>query len=114
MSFVIVIVPMARYSFGDFARWAFAIARLHRDRHGRTPMLNGWIGSIKREMLDHVVVLGEGHLRQLLLSYMTYYNEARTHLSPNKDAPIPRNGQSVGQISAKPHLGGLHLQYVRI
>jgi transposase InsO family protein len=84
----------------------------------RSPWQNAYaerlIGSIKREMLDHVVVLGEGHLRQLLLSYMTYYNEARTHLSLNKDAPIPRNVQSVGQISAKPHLGGLHLQYVRI
>lgn len=84
----------------------------------RSPWQNAYaerlIGSIKREMLDHVVVLDEGHLRQLLLSYMTYYNEARTHLSLNKDVPIPRNVQSVRQISAKPHLGGLHLQYVRM
>ena len=56
-------------------------------------------------MLDHVVVLGERHLRHLLLSYMTYYNEARTHLSLNKDAPISRevkasDGSSQSHISA--------------
>ena len=84
----------------------------------RSPWQNGYaerlIGSIKREVLDHVVVLGERHLRHLLRSYMTYHNEARTHLSLNKDAPIPREVQSVGRIFAKPHLGGLHHQYVRI
>ena len=72
------------------------------------------IGSIRREVLDHVVVLGERHLRHVLLSYMTYHNEARTHLSLNKDAPIPREVQGVGLIFAKPHRGGLHHQYVRI
>jgi hypothetical protein len=46
--------------------------------------------------------------------YMTYHNEARTHLLLSKDAPIPREVQSVGRIFAKPHLGGLHHQYVRI
>jgi hypothetical protein len=45
---------------------------------------------------------------------MTYHNEARTHLSLNKDAPVPRKVQSVGRIVAKPYLGGLHHQYVRI
>jgi transposase InsO family protein len=72
------------------------------------------IGSIRREMLDHVVVLGERHLRHVLLSYMRYHNGARTHLSLNKDAPIPREVQGVGRIVAKPHLCGLHHQYVRI
>jgi hypothetical protein len=83
-----------------------------------TPWQNAYaerlIGSIRREVLDPVVVLGERHLRHVLLSYMTYYNEARTHLSLDKDAPIPREVQSVGRIFAKPHLGGLHHQYVRI
>ena len=65
-------------------------------------------------MLDHVVVFGERHLRQLLLCYMTYYNDARTHLSLNKDAPIPRAAQSIGRIMVKPHLGGLHHEYVRV
>jgi hypothetical protein len=84
----------------------------------RSPWQNAYaerlIGSIRREVLDHVVVLGERHLRHVLLSYMTYYNEARTHLSLTKDAPIPREVQGVGRISAKRHLGGLHHQYVRI
>jgi hypothetical protein len=72
------------------------------------------ISSIRRDVLDHVVVLGEGHLRRLLLSYMTYHNEARTHLLLNKDAPVPSKVQSIGRIFPKPHLGGLHHQYVRI
>jgi len=45
---------------------------------------------------------------------MAYHNQARTHLSLNKDAPIPREVQDVGRIFAKPHLGGLHHQYGRI
>jgi transposase InsO family protein len=91
-----------------------------RDRptEPRSPWQNAYaerlIGSIRREMLDHVVVLGERHLRQVLRSYMAYHNEARTHLSLNKDAPVPREVQGVGRIIAKPHIGGLHHQYVRI
>jgi len=72
------------------------------------------IGSIRREVLDHVIVFGERHLRQVLSSYLTYHNEARTHLSLDKDAPVPCEVQGVGPIFAKPHLGGLHHQYVRI
>jgi hypothetical protein len=49
------------------------------------------IGSIRRDCLDHVVVFGEQHLRHLLSSYQKYCNELRTHLSPQKDAPIPRD-----------------------
>jgi hypothetical protein len=64
-------------------------------------------------VLDHVVVLGGRYLRHVLLSYMTYYNEARPPLSLGKDAPIPREVQGVGRIFAKAHLGGLHHQYVR-
>ena len=45
---------------------------------------------------------------------MTYYNKARTHLSLDKDAPIPREVQSADRIFAKPHLGGLRHQCVRI
>ena len=48
------------------------------------------IGSIRRECLDHVVVLGEAHLRRILKAYVSYYNAVRTHLSLNKDAPIHR------------------------
>ncbi len=71
------------------------------------------IGSIRRDCLDHVVVFGERHLRHLLNSYQKYYNEARTHLSLHKDAPIPRTIQTVGRTLAMPVLGGLHHQYFR-
>jgi hypothetical protein len=72
------------------------------------------IGSIRRDCLDHVVLFGEQHLRHLLESYQRYYNEARMHLSLGKDAPVSRTVQTVGRIIAKPRLGGLHHQYVRI
>jgi transposase InsO family protein len=84
----------------------------------RSPWQNGYaerlIGSIRRECLDHVVVLGECHLRHLLLSYMTYYNGTRTHLALEKDAPFSRAVERAGQILCRPILGGLHHQYVRI
>ncbi len=80
--------------------------------------LNGYcerlIGSIRRDCLDHVVVFGELHLRQVLRSYANYYNQARTHLSLNKDAPVSRAIQTVGRILPLPILGGLHHLYVRI
>jgi transposase InsO family protein len=82
------------------------------------PWQNGYaerlIGSIRRECIDHVVILGERHLRHLLRCYMTYYNEVRTHLSLDKDAPATRSIQRVGNIFCRPILGGLHHQYVRI
>ena len=65
-------------------------------------------------MLDHVVALGERHLRQMLLSYMTDHNGAHRHLSLNKDAPVPREVRGAARIFAKSRLGGLHRQYVRI
>ena len=72
------------------------------------------IGSIRRECTDHVVALGEGHLRKVLRSYARYYNESRTHRSLNKDAPIHRAIESLGAIISRPVLGGLHHQYRRI
>ena len=63
----------------------------------RSPWQNAYaerlIGSIRRELLDHVIVFGERQLRQVLSSYMTYHNEARTHLSLDKDTPIPRGSR---------------------
>jgi len=72
------------------------------------------IGSIRRECLDHVIVLGESHLRRVLKSYASYHNETRTHLSLDKDAPVTRPVQRSGRITARPILGGLHHQYCRI
>jgi transposase InsO family protein len=84
----------------------------------RSPWQNAYaerlIGSIRRECLDHVAVFGERHLRHVLLSYMNCYNETRTHLSLDKDAPLLRTVQRVERILRLPILGGLHHQYIRI
>jgi len=72
------------------------------------------IGSIRRECLDHIVVLGEAHLRRILQTYARYYNKIRTHRSLDKDAPISRPVQRIGNITSHALLGGLHHQYVRV
>src|SRR6202162_556953 len=72
------------------------------------------IGSIRRECLDHIIVLGEEHLRWILKNYADYYNGVRTHRSLNKDAPVSRQVQRSGVINSRAILGGLHRQYVRI
>ena len=118
--------PVPRYIIRDrdsvygeiFKRRLRAMGIRDRPTAPRSPWQNGHterlIGSIRRECLDHVVVFGERHLRHLLLSYMAYYNSARTHLSLNKDAPLPRAVQAIGRILPTPILGGLHHHYVRI
>jgi transposase InsO family protein len=72
------------------------------------------IGSIRRECLDHVVILGEAYLRRVLKAYACYYNQVRTHLALAKDAPHPRPVQRLGEVVARPILGGLHHEYCRI
>jgi transposase InsO family protein len=72
------------------------------------------IGSIRRECVDHVIVLGEAHLRRVLKSYADYYNSFRTHRSLNKDAPVSRPVQRAGVISSRAILGGLHHRYARV
>jgi hypothetical protein len=64
--------------------------------------------------LDHVLIFGERHLRRILTLYFSYYNETRTHLSLDKDAPLRRAVQARGIIAATPILSGLHRQYARI
>jgi transposase InsO family protein len=84
----------------------------------RSPWQNAYverlIGSVRRECTDHVLVLGEAHLRRIVEMYASYYNEARTHLSLANDAPISRSIERYGRITAKPMIGGLHHRYVRI
>jgi putative transposase len=72
-------------------------------------------GSIRRECLDHVIVLGETHLKRILLSYFSYYHRARTHLSLEKDAPEPRDVHppAMGEVIELPQVGGLHHRYER-
>jgi transposase InsO family protein len=72
------------------------------------------IGSIRRESIDHIIVFGEAHLRVVLKAYASYYNQVRTHLSLEKDAPDFRGIQKIGRIASIPILGGLHHQYVRL
>ena len=83
-----------------------------------SPWQNGFaerlIGSIRRECVDHFVVLGEAHLRRILRAYARYYNDIRTHRSLNKDAPVSRPVQRTGIISSHAVLGGLHHHYVRV
>jgi transposase InsO family protein len=70
-------------------------------------------GSIRRECLDHVIVLGEAHLRRILKFYAHYYNEIRTHRSLDKDAPVTRQIQRIGSIKSHAILGGPHHHYAR-
>jgi putative transposase len=81
----------------------------------QNPYAERLIGSIRRECLDHVIVVGERHLRRILSDYLTYYHRSRTHLSLEKDAPTPRLAQAVsdGAVMAFPEVGGLHHRYER-
>jgi transposase InsO family protein len=72
------------------------------------------IGSIRRECVDHIIVLGEMHLRRVLKSYADYYNSVRTHRFLNKDAPVSRPVQRTGVIGSRAMLGGLHHHYARV
>ncbi len=72
------------------------------------------IGTLRRECLDQMLIFGEAHLRRILSAYEAYYNQARTHLSLQKDAPLHRLVQRSGAIVGIPILAGLHHQYVRI
>jgi hypothetical protein len=71
------------------------------------------IGSIRRECVDHIIVLGEMHLRRVPTSYADYYSGMRTHRSLDKDAPVSRPVQRTGVISSRAILGGLHHHYAR-
>jgi transposase InsO family protein len=85
----------------------------------RSPWQNAYaerlIGSLRRECLDHIVVLGEVHLLRILAGYFEYYNRSRCHLSLIGDAPEPRpaQGPALGSVVEVPEVGGLHHRYER-
>jgi putative transposase len=81
----------------------------------QNPYVERVVGSIRRECLDHVIVLGEVHLRRILTSYFHYYHRCRTHLSLGRNSPFPREVEppSKGKIMAVPQVGGLHHHYQR-
>jgi putative transposase len=77
---------------------------------GHNPYVERLIGSIRRELLNHVLVIGERHLHRLLCSYVTSYHQARTHSSLGQNAPVPRAVEPPerGRVVAEPMVGGLH------
>ena len=81
----------------------------------QNPYVERLIGSIRRECLDHVIVFNETGLRRVLKEYFDYYERSRTHLSLDKDAPIPRSVQppELGTVVELPQVGGLHHRYER-
>jgi transposase InsO family protein len=85
----------------------------------RSPWQNGYaerfVGTMRRELLDHVIVLGERHLLRLVREHALYYNADRPHMSLAGDAPIPRRGEppALGPVVALPRVGGLHHRYAR-
>jgi transposase InsO family protein len=81
----------------------------------QNPYVERVIGSIRRECLDHVIILNEAHLRRVLTSYLRYYHRSRTHLALEKDTPDrrPAAKTSRGPIIVTPEVGGLHHRYER-
>jgi putative transposase len=85
----------------------------------RSPRQNGiaerWVGGCRRDLLDHVVVLNERHLKRLMTEYVRYYHEDRTHLGLAKDTlarwPTALRSTAGSKIRAFPRLGGLHHRY---
>ncbi|CAA9576652.1 MAG: Mobile element protein [uncultured Thermomicrobiales bacterium] len=88
----------------------------------RAPRQNGtcerFLGSVRRECLDHLLILGEAHLRRVLREYVTYFNTARPHQGLEQRIPEPgavhaRRAEAGGPVRAVPVLGGLHHTYLR-
>ena len=82
----------------------------------QNPFVERVFGSIRRECLDHVLILGEAHLRRLPRAYLAYSNTVRPHQALGHNSPQPRDGQppSRGRITAVPQVGGLHHRYQRV
>src|SRR5262249_52169419 len=81
----------------------------------QNPYVERFIGSLRRECLDHIIVLSERHLRRILASYVAYYHGWRTHRALAMDSPDPRPVQppALGPVIAVPEVGGLHHHYER-
>jgi len=85
----------------------------------RSPWQNGvaerWVGNCRRDLLDHVIVLNERHLKRLMADYVRYYHNDRTHLALEKGTPNGReaekSSEAGGRVFSMPRLGGLHHRY---
>ena len=82
----------------------------------QNPFVERLIGSIRRECLDHVIILSGAHLCRVLRAYLAYYNTARPHQSLDNNSPQPRvvEPSLPGRIIAIPQVGGLHHRYTRV
>jgi putative transposase len=82
----------------------------------QNPFVERLVGSIRRECLDHVIVLNERHLKRILTRYLEYYHRRRCHQSLEMDCPSPRETHPVdrGRVIEIAHLGGLHHHYERV
>jgi len=83
-----------------------------------SPWQNGiaerWVGSCRRDLLDHVIALNEYHLKRLLSEYVRHYREDRTHLGHAKQTPAGRTPSAAsGPVVSHRRLGGLHHRYER-
>jgi putative transposase len=84
-----------------------------------SPWQNGYaerfVGTLRRELLDHVVVLGERHFLHLVRQHASYYNEDRPHMCLDGDAPLARavEGREAGKVAALPRVSGLHHRYIK-
>ena len=81
----------------------------------QNPYCERLVGSIRRECLDRVIILGEIHLKRLLSSYFDYYHHSRTHLSLDRNSPVAREVErpAMGEVISIPQVGGLHHRYTR-
>ncbi len=103
----------------EFARQARVLGLEEVITAPRSPWQNAYvervIGSIRRDCLDHVVVISDRQLRRILKEYLSYYNQVRTHLSLHKDAPVPSSAKppDLGRVTKIRRVGGLHHEYTR-
>ena len=82
----------------------------------QNPYVERVIGTLRRDCLDHIIVMNEKHLKRILQEYIDkYYHPSRTHLSLNKDCPEYREVEpsELGNVKSEPILGGLHHRYYR-
>jgi transposase InsO family protein len=107
------------HAFAAFAITASGMGIRELCTAPRSPWQNGYverfIGSIRRECLDHMIVVNETGLSRILTRYLAYYHHSRTHLSLAKDSPAPRpiSPTTLGPVVASPEVGGLHHRYDR-
>jgi transposase InsO family protein len=81
----------------------------------QSPFVERMIGSLRRECLDHVIVLNERHLHRIVTEYLTYYHTSRAHLSLARNSPLPRvvEPPAAGSVVSEPMANGLHHRYRR-